>query len=108
MDRLYVVVRSDISEGLQIAQACHAVAAFAVRYPEMARTWHEGESNIVILECFTLDELIAVRFDLPLTVGFCEPDIGDELTAVAVPGNEMSKRYLRKFRLALAASAAAE
>ena len=86
MKRLYVIVRADLAPGLQLAQSCHAVAAFGASYPEPFAAWHRGESNIVCLQARDeghLRELLA-SLDIGAQVAtFCEPDLGGELTAFA-------------------------
>ena len=57
MEKLYIVVRSDISPGLQAAQACHALRQFAHRHPDLDREWFQGSNNIVILQAPSLDRL---------------------------------------------------
>jgi DNA-binding transcriptional LysR family regulator len=108
MQRLYIVVRSDLKPGLQLAQACHAVAAFSERYPFLTREWSQTDNNLVVLAAPDEATLDGILFDLPASVGFREPDVGNELTAVAVAGNPEAKSYLRKFPLALAPAVAAE
>lgn len=85
MKRLYVVVRNDLPPGLQLAQACHAVRAFTEDFPEA----DVGE-NLVALgaEPFRLAQLA-----LRACIGgldcsyFFEPDLRNELTAIASSGD---------------------
>ena len=105
MERLYIVVRNDIAPGLQIAQSCHALRAFVERFPELDRAWHESSSNIVVVQCADMPELLCTRDELrahgvPLAE-FFEPDLGGQMTAIAVSGE--AKRWLRRYSLALAA-----
>lgn len=87
MKRLYVVVRSDLPPGLQMAQACHAARAFAVENP-----WANdkaGENLVVLsvpneLELWRLTARVSER-DIMLTL-FREPDLGGALTAAAFTG----------------------
>lgn len=86
MQRLFVVVRSDIAPGLQLAQACHAVAAFGSAFPGPFRAWHLGESNIVCLQARDeqhLRELFAGLSPEALAASFHEPDLGEQMTAFA-------------------------
>lgn len=78
--RLYVVVRSDLPQGLQLAQACHAAREFTLRRP----TEDVGE-NLVVLHATPgeLACLVARADGLCSTVPFHEPDLGGELTAAA-------------------------
>jgi peptidyl-tRNA hydrolase len=88
MHKLYIVVRSDISAGLQVAQSCHAVCSFAAEYPESWKQWHEGPNNIVCLSVPTVgalmtleDKAIAAEVENEL---FFEPDLDGEPTALAL------------------------
>jgi peptidyl-tRNA hydrolase len=90
MKKLYVITRSDLRPGAQLAQSCHAVAAFALAHPEAHRAWAGGEANIVCLSVAVEDELAALLEQargrgLP-TAPFYEPDLGGELTAIALAG----------------------
>ena len=86
MNRLYVVVRADIAPGLQLAQACHAVAAFGTSFPGPFTTWHHGDSNIVCLQARDeahLRELFAALPPEAISVSFHEPDLAEQMTAFA-------------------------
>lgn len=78
MDKLYGVVRNDLRPGLMAAQVGHALIGWALKYgapPE----------NLVILET-TKEHLEELRqgFADRRSVAFYEPDVNDELTAIAV------------------------
>lgn len=84
MKKLYVVVRGDLPPGLQMAQACHAVREFTLKYPEL----DVGE-NLVVLQANGEGHLLrlimnnvwdGVEADF---VVFREPDLGNEYTAFA-------------------------
>lgn len=79
MKRLYIVVRNDISPGLQIAQACHAAREFTLQCEEDV-----GE-NLVVLHASKddLERLVAEASGRCTVVPFQEPDLGGELTAAA-------------------------
>ena len=100
MKRLYVVVRSDLPPGLQLAQACHAAREFAADYPgDLA-----GE-NLVALSCPNELSLWRLTDDarlacVPVTP-FREPDLGGELTAAAFGNN--ARKLLSSLPLALRA-----
>lgn len=86
MQKLYVIVRSDLAPGLQLAQACHALRLFAADHPEVDKAWYEGSSNLVVLQAPSEEELLALAAragEVPTSV-FREPDLGDEVTAIAL------------------------
>lgn len=84
MKRLYVVVRDDLPPGLQMAQACHAVREFTLKYPEL----DVGE-NLVVLQAKGEAQLLRLCFDNTwdnidaVLLVFREPDLGGEYTAFA-------------------------
>jgi len=88
MEKLYIIVRNDIAPGLQIAQACHALREFVDAYPDLDRAWHTNHRNIVILQVPELSDLAALANEadakaIPCS-RFLEPDLGDQLTAIAL------------------------
>ena len=94
MEKLYVIVRSDLAPGAQIAQSCHAVGAFALAHPETYRAWLTGQSNIVCLNAPDENELAHLLYEaecrgISLAM-FREPDFGESLTAIAL-GDGASK-----------------
>lgn len=91
MDRLYIIVRADLSPGAQCAQACHALSAFAETHRRQHKEWHDGEKNLVVLQVAdeaTLQSTIEqaahcfVRF-----ASFREPDFDNQITACAFEGS---------------------
>lgn len=99
MNRIYVIVRSDISPGLQIAQSCHAIESFHRKHPDLAATWE----NIVCLQVPSKEELARLAFQattskLALSL-FREPDLNDEPTAIAL--EEGAKKLVSMLPLAL-------
>ncbi len=96
MEKLIVVIRSDIDPGLQLAQACHAAARFGARHHVQARAWDEAECNIVCLgarDLAHLTELTSAVADAPSLTKFNEPDLKGELTAFAVDGAFAPKQW---------------
>lgn len=88
MEKLFIVVRADLSAGAQLAQACHTMRAFAFAHPELDRAWFQGPNNLVALQVPGLPALEALidraaRAGVP-HASFREPDFGDELTGVAL------------------------
>ena len=86
--KLYVIVRGDLAPGLRAAQACHALRQFAAEHPEVDADWFTTSNTIVLLEVPDLEALSELCFELDSRgvrrASFIEPDIGHELTAIAV------------------------
>ena len=81
---LYVVVRKDLAPGLQMAQACHAAFIYGQYGSD------DVGDNLVALGA-SPSELAALEQaaeQLNLShVSFREPDLADELTALALSGS---------------------
>ena len=96
MDKLYVIVRSDLKPGLQTAQALHAGMSWCKIYDEVP-------TNVVVLSVPALEDLSVLGDQLrdKACRSFCfhEPDLNDQATAIAV-GGEASK-FLANLPLAL-------
>lgn len=76
-EKLYAVARQDLPVGLRTAQVGHALISWALAYGE-------PPENLVVLAVKNLAELTALSEKLDGdVVRFREPDLGDELTAIA-------------------------
>lgn len=88
MEKLFVIVRSDLAPGAQLAQSNHATAEFSVAYPDAFRDWAANQRNIVCLNApneATLADLLALAKAKGIeSAAFHEPDFDDELTAIAL------------------------
>lgn len=77
----------DLSKGYKVVQSAHALAEFAFKYREEFEAWRLGSNYLCCLETSrkSLSRLID-RLEL-LGIKYCvflEPDIGNQLTAIAV------------------------
>lgn len=86
--KLYVVTRDDLPAGLQAAQLGHALVGYVLAQPAQAARWHTRSNNLVCLAVpdeAALSGLVGrlVSESIPVLC-FHEPDLGGELTAVAV------------------------
>jgi len=94
--KLYVLIRSDLSEPYQAVQAGHAVAQYLIEHPDTS--WKNG--TLVYLAVRDEEELAFWGDKLTWRgvswTGFREPDIGNEMTAIAcvTNGNVFSKLSL--------------
>lgn len=102
-DKLYLVVRADLSPGQQAVQAAHALRAFVSEHENLEREWFTASNHLAILS--TRDELSLVEIAKKaakrgLKVSrFHEPDRDNELTAIAL--EPRAKKILRGLPLAL-------
>jgi hypothetical protein len=102
-EKLFLVVRSDLSPAQQAVQAAHALQEFNILHPEEARSWHRSSNHLAFLEVEdepALQALLRRACERGVNVAeFREEDLGDSLTAVAVPPS--GKSICRGLRMAL-------
>lgn len=97
-DKLYLVTHANLSAGYQTAQVAHVVADFIMNNPEIAKTWHITSNSVIVLEAedsSALSELIEEAAKRNITVQeFREPDLGDEITALAFAPSDATRKLL--------------
>ncbi len=102
-EKLYLVVRADLSPAQQAVQAAHAAREFASEYPEIERAWFTGSNHLALLSVASEGELRALAKlagDRGLRGSlFHEPDRNNEATALAL--EPAAKRICRSLPLAL-------
>lgn len=83
--KMYVLVRMDLSETYRMVQGAHALAQYALDQPVLFRIW--GNGTIVFLGVRNLIELRKWETTLEMKgrrlSSFWEPDLDDQLTAIA-------------------------
>ncbi len=104
IDKLYIIVRKDISAGDILAQACHCAIEFSLEHHLITKSWHDISNYIVILEIQNEIELInliqkasdkKINFSL-----FREPDMDNQITAIALAPGIDSKKLCSNLSLA--------
>lgn len=105
-DKMYVVVRSDLTAGSQAVQACHAALAFVEEHGVKHGSWTASSGYLVLLQASdesSLGEIEkkAVRSGIKFS-GFREPDLNLSLTALALEPGSQSRRLCSSLRLAMA------
>lgn len=82
---MYILTRKDLPNAYRACQAGHALAEFMLRHPGQAQEW--GNHTLIYLQVDNEDRLKYWGDKLTrkgLTwEGFREPDIGNQLTAIA-------------------------
>ena len=85
--KLYILIREDLSNAQQAVQAGHAVAEYLLKGPET--TWDNG--TLIYLGVPNKEHLEKWQYKLDARnmsyVTFKEPDIGNEVTALAIITN---------------------
>lgn len=94
-----------MTPGYQIPQTAHALADAARAHPERFARWHEESNYLIVLateSAVALSELYSRALTNPnlILVPFYEPDLGDELTAIAFLPSKETARFLANLPLA--------
>lgn len=103
--KLYVVTRRDLIPGSQAVQGMHALTEFSMYFPAEYRQWYEKSNHLCFLSVENEEELDVLcgriySKDIKYA-GFCEPDLGMALTAVAIEATDTASEVLRDLPLAL-------
>jgi hypothetical protein len=100
-----VIVRGDLPPGLQLAQSGHALAAFCLTYPKLAEEWHNESNYLVCLSAPDEQSLFGIMKEILgknfKVTPFCETDLKNELTAIAVEPHPDIERMVSRLPLAL-------
>lgn len=95
-NKLIVVTRRDLPLAYQAVQAAHAAIDFQHGHSTEAKDWHKNSNYLIFLTVANEDELkqlilkAAERY-IKITP-FREPDIDNELTAIAFAPSEASRK----------------
>jgi hypothetical protein len=94
-----------LSPGYQAVQPAHALAEFAIKFPKTFKTWQTTHKNLVVLS--TSNELALRMLSVQAAASkirgviFCEPDIGNEATALCLEPCDETYRITSSLPLAL-------
>ena len=104
-DKLYVITRQDLDPGYQAVQSIHAAIQFKFEHPEVSQHWFEKSNYLGLLSVANEDELSrliseASEKGIKFAV-FREPDINDQITAIALEPGSKSKKLCSHLKLAL-------
>lgn len=85
MKKLYVLIRKDLPFPYRAVQAGHAVAEWLLQHGQMNKEWKNG--TLIYLDVENEQDLMLwterINRRGMQSVGFREPDIGDQMTAIA-------------------------
>lgn len=101
--KLVVVTRNDLSEGYRAVQSIHAAINFTFEHPNRAGPWFTNSNYLVSLAVENEKDLKSLirdccRNELAITV-FREPDIGNQITAIAIEPSPITQKLVRKIPL---------
>lgn len=103
--KLVIITRRDLLPGYQAVQASHCGIDFQHQHPEIAKKWNEQSNYLIILsvenEVQLLKYLEKFKFYNLKTTVFREPDIENQVTAIAVEPGEKTRKLCSRLPLAL-------
>ena len=102
--RLYVVVRNDLAPGIQISQSIHAKDEFTREHGDIEDDWRWDSNTIIILSGTSHQLYSILGHALTNEVyysTFKEPQLNNELTAIALEPSEATVEIVRGLPLAL-------
>lgn len=98
-----MVVRQDLPLSYQGVQGAHAAIDFQHQHPELAKEWQTKSNYLIFLSVkdeSSLERLMNKADQRSIIyTPFHEPDIGNELTAVAFEPSDVSKKLLSNLPL---------
>lgn len=99
-----MAVSGELSAGYQVAQVAHVTADWIKANPELSDKWHATSNSIIVVETETSEALSHLLENAKLKgIGvtvFREPDLGDEITAIAFAPGNATRKLLANFPLA--------
>lgn len=98
-----MVTRQDLSPGYRAVQSTHAAINFIFENPSRAGPWFRDSNYLVLLEVLNEKQLKLLsrkceELRIVHTV-FREPDIGNQVTAVALEPSLLTKKLVAKIPL---------
>lgn len=86
-------------------QGSHAAIQFQHEHPEIAKDWYENSNYLVFLVVKNEMELDKITYKFKqrnlIVSEFREPDIDNQLTAIAVEPGELTRKLTSKLKLML-------
>lgn len=100
-----MITRADLEPGYQAVQSMHALRQFTAEHPERDREWFDNSNYLGLLSVqdeIELNGIIeqAASQNIRFSV-FREPDIDNQITAIALEPHPKSKKICSKLKLAL-------
>lgn len=101
--KLRVITRRDLALPTQAVQSGHAGIQFQHEHPELAKIWYHNSNYLIFLSVENEDELKkfinkANSNNIKLSI-FREPDLNNEITAIALEPCDWSRRHTSGFPL---------
>lgn len=102
-DKLRVITRRDLPLPYQAVQSAHAGIQFQYEHSELAKNWYHNSNYLIFLSVENEEELNklikkANSKDIVISI-FREPDIGNQITAIALEPSIKSKKLTSGLKL---------
>ena len=102
---MYIVTRQDLTPGYQAVQGAHALRLFHEEHPEIDKEWYQVSNYLGFLSVSDEQSLqnLILRLqanDIKVSI-FREPDIKNQITAIAIQPCEESRKLLSNLPNAL-------
>jgi hypothetical protein len=99
---LYIIIRTDLTPGQKLAQACHVAFSFCQENQEVTHHWINISNYICLLESNNIEHLFdqAKMWNIKCS-SFREPDLDYMMTALALEPGPLTKKLCNKLPLAL-------
>jgi peptidyl-tRNA hydrolase len=98
-----VISRIDLPIGVQGLQSGHAAIDFQHEHPEVAKDWNQNSNYLIFLSAKDeshLEQLLQkAEFKGLRTTSFREPDLDNQLTAIALEPSPTTKRLVSSLPL---------
>jgi len=86
-------------------QSAHAAVDFQHQHPDISKKWNTQSNYLIILSVENEEQLLLylekIRYRGIKHTVFREPDIGNQITAIAIEPGENSRKLTSKLPLAL-------
>lgn len=100
---MYIIGRGDLPLFYQAVQNGHAAIDFTFEHPEVAKDWNQNSNYLIYLTARDEEELEQLlqkaQFRDIRTTSFREPDINNELTAIALEPSQLSRKLVSNLPL---------
>jgi peptidyl-tRNA hydrolase len=103
--KFYVVTRKDLNEAQQAVQCTHAAIDYCLAHPEHSGPWHSQSNFLVLLEADSEKHLMQLHKTCKTrglsTILFREPDLANQVTALAIQPGKLARRICKHLPLLL-------
>ena len=94
--KLITVTRKDLNPSYQAVQSAHAAIKFQHDYPSISKEWNEKSQYLIMLSVSSMNDLDHLMEKLRkkniLFSIFKEPDLNNEITAIALEPTKLSQK----------------